>query len=197
MNQKDIKPRHENMAVYETLRNSIISCEERITNEKIYMYVVYFALLTLSVESEHSWIILITYIVLIAFQTLINGDRMAVEKTSIYIRVFFENNSDIHWETLHKDQHYLRTYLAANKNIGWYTEKYGSSLLAIVSFVILPFISLQKCNDFCLLPSYLVIEQIIALFLCIFVIAINRKLYINKGDTGGELEKGIRKFYKQ
>ena len=197
MNQKDIKSKHENMAVYETLRNSIISGEERITNEKIYMYVVYFALLALYVESGHSWMILITYLVLAVFQTLINGERIAVEKTSTYIRVFFENNSDIHWETLHKEQHYLRAYLVATRNIGWYMEKHGSSSLAIVSFLILLITSLQQFHSFCLLPSNLVIELIIAFFSCIFVIGINGRLYINNGDTGGELENDIREFYKK
>ena len=83
-----MKPMKENIAVYETLRNSIVSCEERIANEKIYMYVVYFAMLAFSFE--RSWMILVSYLVLIVFQTLINGDRMAVEKASTYIRIFFE-----------------------------------------------------------------------------------------------------------
>lgn len=190
MNRKDIKPKSENIIVYEALRNSIISCEERINNEKIYMYVTYFALLAFGFD--HSWTILLTYPVLIAFQSLINGDRMAIEKTSTYIRVFFENNSDIHWETLHKDQRYLHAYSVATRNIGWFIEKHASSLLAIFSFLTSLITFSQQCNYF-----FSLLSLIFAFVLCIGVIIINMKLYINNGDTGGELENSIREFYKQ
>ena len=184
-----MKPMQENIVVYETLRNSIISCEERITNEKIYMYVVYFTLLAFGFE--HRGMLLVSYLVLIVFQTLINGDRIAVEKASTYIRVFFEENSDIHWETLHKEQQHLKAYIEATRNVGWYIEKYGASLLALISFLVLLIISLQQYG----LPLGLVIELILAGLLCIVVIFINTKLYINNGDTGGDLENSIREFY--
>ena len=87
------------MAVYETLRSHIISCENRISNERISMYVVYFALLAFAVN--YSWLILVSFLVLIVFQTLINMDRILISKASIYIKEFFEENSNIHWETWH------------------------------------------------------------------------------------------------
>ena len=189
-----MKPIQENIVVYETLRNSIISCEERIANGKIYMYVVYFTLLAFGFE--HRGMILVSYLVLIVFQTLINGDRMAVEKASTYIRVFFEKNGDIHWETLHKEQRQLKAYITATRNIGWHIEKYGASMLALISFLVLLITSLQQYS-FCALPLELVIELILAALLYIVVIFINTRLYINNGDTGGDLENSIREFYKK
>ena len=193
MNREKEKSVQENIVVYETLRNSIISCEERLVNEKIYMFVVYFALLAFSFD--RSWLILVSYPVLIVFQTLINGDRQAVEKASIYIRVFFEENGNIHWETLHKEQYHLKAYKKATRNIGWYIEKSGSSILALTSFLALLIISLQQYS-LCTLPSDLKIELMVAIFLCIFVFYINRKMYINNGDMEGDLENSIREFYQ-
>ena len=97
---------------------------------------------------------------------------------------------------MHKDQHHLRAYWAATRNIGWYIEKFGSSLLALTSFLTLLITSLQQYS-FYTLPSDLVIELIVSVILCIVVISINMRLYTNNGDTGGELEDSIREFYKE
>lgn len=184
----------ENIAVYETLRNNIISCEERITNEKIYMYVVYFALLAFGVE--RTGILMLSYLVLIVFQTMINRDRTAIEKASAYIRIFFEEKGDIHWESLHKEQRHLRAYWTKTRNIGWYIEKFSSSLLALTTLLILLITFLQR-SSFCKLPLNLALELIAALFLCIAVLFLNTRLYTNNGDIGGEIENSIRLFYKE
>ena len=194
MEQERTNATKENIAVYETLRNSIINCENRISNEIVSMYVVYFALLAFGFD--HSWMILVSYLVLIAFQAQINGDSLAIEKASTYIRVFFEQGSDIHWESLHKDRYHIAVYKAAARDISWYIKKYGSSMLALVSFLVLLITSLQQYG-FCALPPELVIELLLAIFLCVVVILINLRSYINNGDTGGAIEESIRRFYEK
>ncbi|MGM9615699.1 MAG: hypothetical protein ACI3W7_09280 [Oscillospiraceae bacterium] len=192
MDPKDSKSVQEKLAVYDTLRDSIISCENRMVNEKIYMYIVYFTLLTLGYD--HTWAILVSYLVLIVFQSLINEEAVAVEKASTYIRIFFEKDMDIHWETLHKNELFLSKYLPSVRTIGQYIENHGASILAIISFLVLLTTSLQQYS-FLKLPSELVVELILSVILCVAVIYINKNLYINNGDTGSDLETGIVDFY--
>lgn len=81
------KPKEE-LIVYEMVRNTIISCEERVRNETIYMYVIYFAML--SFAFENNWLFLVTFIVLISFQSMMYADRLSIEKASAYIQVFLK-----------------------------------------------------------------------------------------------------------
>lgn len=194
---KELKQEH--IAVYETLRSSIISCEERIVNEKIYMYMAYFALMTFGIDRR--WTVLFSYLLLIAFQTLINGEKMSVKRCSTYIRVFFENRNDslIHWETLHtkENEDYIQSYVRKTRGAIWHhIEKFSASFLAITSLLILLFTSLQEYN-FSELPSGLTIEIIFSVLLCVFVIYINGKLYTDDKDSEDTWEKDIKDYYKK
>ena len=82
----------ENIVIYEALKNTVLHCEDGIRNARIYMYSVYFVLLGIGFDN-HRWIIFITFFVLIAFQTMINTDRVAIERVSSYLRIFFETKS--------------------------------------------------------------------------------------------------------
>lgn len=193
------EPKQEHIVVYETLRSSIISCEERIVNEKIYMYMAYFALMTFGID--RSWTILFSYLLLIAFQTMINGEKMSVKKCSTYIRVFFENadNSLIHWETLHtkENEKFIQSYIRKTRGAAWHhIEKFSSSFLAIVSLFILLITSLQKYN-FNGLPMDIIIEIIFAVLLCVFVIYINSKLYTDDKDSKDTWESDIKEYYNE
>lgn len=88
MSSQECNKKTEEIAVYEALRNSIVSIEERVINTKCYMYVLYFTLLGFGLEFPH--LLIISYLVLIVFQTMINGDKLGAEKASAYIRIFFE-----------------------------------------------------------------------------------------------------------
>ena len=127
----------ETIEVYNTLRNSIIRNEESIVNESIYMYVVYFAMLTLGLSNDI--LLLTSFIVLIVFQTMINEERLAIERASAYIRVFFENTQEynIHWETLHKDPRFLTRYGKIYHNVSSLTRKCGATFLAALSLIIM------------------------------------------------------------
>ena len=168
----------ENLAVYEALRSSIVCCEDRIRNSTINMYVVYFAML--SFGFEYNWLFLVTFIVLITFQSMINVDRLSIEKTSCYIRVFFEERrDDIHWESLHKDTLHLLAYNSEIRNIGWYFNTSASSFLAIISFVSLLLVSVKRYT-LIRMPTDVFLEIIIAFCLCVIVIYINRRNWVKR-----------------
>ena len=187
---KNKKLEHENMAVYETLRSHIISCENRISNERISMYVVYFALLAFAVN--YSWLILVSFLVLIVFQTLINMDRILISKASIYIKEFFEKGSNIHWETWHSDK-YFKIYRKNYKNIAWWINEIAASLLAFVSFAALLITSFQqyRIED---LPTRLVVEIILATILLCFIIYINLSFYYKLESIEIILEDSVKKL---
>lgn len=163
------KPKEE-LIVYEMVRNSIVSCEERVRNETIYMYVTYFTML--SFGFTYNWLFLVTFIVLVTFQSMINCDRLAVEKASAYIRVFFEESGyNIHWESLHKDMDFLSVYDAQAKNLGWYFNTSSSSILAIISFISM-LGSSYKAQGFDYLLHGKAIELAVGFIVCLIVIYI-------------------------
>lgn len=189
------KNQTESPMVYEALRSSIVSCEERIRNETINMYIIYFTMF--SIGFTYNWLFMVSCIVLISFQSMINADRLSIEKASAHIRVFFEENrEDIHWESLHKDALHLSIYNAEIKNIGWYFDKYGSSVLAIFSFFSL-LISVLKTKSITALKPEIIAQVAITLGLVFVVIYINCKFYINTGKQENPISVSIQRFYQK
>lgn len=189
------KKQTESPMVYEALRNSIVSCEERIRNETINMYVIYFTMF--SFGFTYNWLFMVSCIVLISFQSMINADRLSIEKASTYIRIFFEENrADIHWESLHKDASHLYVYNAEIKNIGWYFDKYGSAILAIFSFFSL-LISVLKTPNISAINSVMISQLVITLVLVLIVIYMNCKYYINTGKKEDPISTSIQRFHQK
>lgn len=191
------KYRHngENLAVYEALRNSIVSCEERIQNISINMYIVYFAMF--SFGFTFNWLFPASCMMLISFQAMINIDRRSIEKVSAYIRVFFEEQrKDIHWESLHKDAEHLLAYNNEVRNIGWYFDRYGSSILASFSLISLLFsiLSNQKLTTS---PVESITQIAVTFCFVVLVVCINRKLFRNTGIQEDGITKSIRVFYQK
>ena len=137
---------------------------------------------------------MVSFVVLIIFQTLINEDRIAIEKVSAFIRVFFENpREDIHWETLNKDIDAMKFYNKRIRNLGWYINKTGSSFLAIISFATLTINLFQA--DGLQLTVFSKIQMALGLILVASVIYINSKLYIpDKTAIIANIDKDIENF---
>lgn len=96
----------ESLAVYESLRNEIISTQSTRTNLIVYMYTVYVVLLGLGVQQSRIFYV-ISFIILISFQSKINRSKYTIARISTYIRVFFEDKNEdtnIHWETSNVDK---------------------------------------------------------------------------------------------
>lgn len=124
----------EKTCVYETLRNEIISTQEQQRNVWIYMYVLFCTLFVLGLQWS-KYLFLVTYIVLIPFQCIINDYLWSVSKISTYIRVFFEDDiyNGIHWECFHLYSPYRRYYSEKVKSITGVLEITGSIHLGILS----------------------------------------------------------------
>ncbi len=189
----------EDLVVYTALREHILHKEDEITNEIIYMYVTYFALLSVG-SIWNNWISLISFIDLIVFQSMINSSQWAIIKASLYIRIFFEKQYDgIHWELLHEDDYYQSVHSPINRNIGWYFRKFVTSFLSLISFLSILFSVLCQVNyDFYNLTPNSILQIILALILCIFTIYVNI-LYLNVQNNNSpaavDLKKAIENFY--
>lgn len=189
----------ENIAEYELLRENILHIEDRITNEVIYMYVTYFALLAIS-SIWDNWLSLISFIDLIIFQSMINTELWGLKKSSIYINVFFETKrNDLHWELMHINPSYDSAYSKINKGLGWYICKGSSSFLAIVSFlvILIPILHLSNWN-FCAISDEEFAKIVLSLVLCALAISINEKYFRIRDDktVDDQLFDLIKNFYK-
>ena len=193
--QDDASEPEENIAEYSALRDSIIQCENSIKNETLYMYVIYFALIVLGFE--HSWMFLVSFVVLIIFQTHINEDRIAIEKVSAFIMIFFEQKrEDIHWETFNKDLHGMQFYNNHIRNLGWYINKAGSTFLAAISLIALIITILQTDQD--QITAFSAIQLMVGFILFLVVGYINSKLYTNsKTFIIASIDNGLKDFKKR
>lgn len=97
MNKNAVKK--EDIAVYESLRNEIISTQGIRSNMIVYMYTVFVVLFGLGVEISRVFFFVAVF-VLLSFQAKINRCKQVIARISAYIIVYFEKETDsIHWET--------------------------------------------------------------------------------------------------
>lgn len=186
----------ENMVVYEALKNTALHCEDGIRNARIQMYTVYFVMLPFSFT--YHGIFFVTFIVLIAFQAMINTEKIAIERVASYIRVFFEETrNDMHWSLLNKNAEHLDSYNKQYRNIGWYINIYASSILAVISFTSMVVVCTTQNKAADNIPLSVCAQIGVALLLCIVTIVVNTKYYDFKTgeDIISALDRGIRKFY--
>lgn len=186
----------EKMEVYETIRNEIISLQESQRTVWIYMYVLFATLFVLGLElSEH--LFLVSYVVLIPFQCVINDYHWSISKMSTYIRVFFEEeDQDIGWESLHVYSYYRDYYKNKSKSIRGIIRISGAVHLGFLSTVFYCWHILKESyfgEGFALSIENL-IWIILSIMLFIFLVLINKDFYHNY-DT--ELEDVIKKYKKE
>lgn len=123
----------ENIQEYLALRNEIISMQERERNVWIYMYVLYSTLFVLGLQLSH-YLFLVSYIILIPFQCVINDFLWSVTKIATYIRVFFENERcDMNWENLHIYEGYQDYYKKKSNTLTGIIRTSGSVHLGVIS----------------------------------------------------------------
>lgn len=118
---------------YVSLRNEIISIEEQQRNVWIYMYVIFCSLFILGLEWSH-YLFLVTYIVLIPFQCVINNSLWSIRKISTYIRVFFENDGNkLYWESFHLYYPYMNYHKEKSKCINDIVMISGATHLGLLA----------------------------------------------------------------
>lgn len=187
----------ENLVVYETLRNTIISCEERIANETIYMYVIYFTVFSLGFK--FNWLALVSIGILIVFQTMINTDQLAIDRASVYIEIFFENvRGDIHWELINRDLLHNLAFYESDRSIGWYINKYSASILGSASLVLF-YSSLFKQYDYDIQPilENHAMEVVLSVVLYLIVVHLNRRLFFNRNEGKQKIVESVQAFYEK
>ena len=183
------------MSEYESIRSEIVSMEEQKRNVWIHMYILFVTLFILGIEWSY-YLFLVTYIVLIPFQVVINRYGWAISKMSTYIRIFYEeNDKNINWENMHVFIGYKE-----------YVEKYNISIIGKIrttgvtqlgflatSFYIV-FLMYDKYSQksFDLVPLD-VISIVISICLFFLVVILNRE-YNKSHDT--DLETVIRGYKK-
>ena len=186
----------EKIEVYESIRNEIVTMEGLQRNVWIYMYVLFCTLFVLGLQWSH-YLFLVSYIILIPFQCVINDYRWSISKMSTYIRVFFEKeSSDISWESLHVSEYYKEYDRRKRKSI---KSIVGMSGAVHLGFLATGFYCGYTLNNSCINNKFIldignIALIIISIILLMFLITINREYYKNYDI---ELENVMRKYKKK
>ena len=135
--KKSIKK--EDMAVYETLRNEIISTQGIRTTLVVYMYTVYCAIVTfesvtsklLQINNKISFVV--SVVILVLFQSKIHRCSFTFARISAYIIAFFETDrGDINWE---KANFISGDDRKAENKIILFLSSTGAPFLGVLSFL--------------------------------------------------------------
>lgn len=186
----------EKMETYETIRNELIVIEEMQRNVWIYMYVLFCTLFVLGLEWSH-FLFLVSYVILIPFQCVINDYQWSIAKMSTYIRIFFEeDDKEIGWESLHKYPAYISYYKNKSKSIRGIIRISGAVHLGFLSTIFYCLNVLYKSynNGIFTIDIISLIWIIVSIICFIFLVLINKDFYYNY-DT--ELENVIRKYKEE
>lgn len=178
---------------YTSLRNEIISCEEQQRTVWIYMYILFGTLFVLGIERSY-FMFLVTYIILIPFQVVINRYAWSITKLSTYIRLFYEQEErHLNWESMHTCNEYKLYYKNINSSITGIMRNSGGTQLGFLStsfFIIVLLYNNYQGNRFHL--TLIDVSLIfLSLFLFLIIIIINKEF--NK-SYDNELELVIQKY---
>ena len=100
------------------------------------MYLLYIPIFTFAFEINNYHLILITYMILIPYQAIINNMEWNVSRISAYIRIFYEGEqSSQRWETMNTEYKPYADYLekAKIKSVSGFVRRAGSVHLAALS----------------------------------------------------------------
>lgn len=186
----------EKMEVYETIRNEIISIQELQRNMWIYMYVLFGTLFVLGLEWSN-YLFLVSYVILIPFQCIINDYQWSISKMSTYIRIFFEEQDrNMGWESLHIYSRYKEYFMNRSKSIGGIIRISGAVHLGGLSTFFYCWDILQKSyiNGIFTIGIMDLVWIVIAIVLFTILILVNKDFY---HDYDSELEEVMRKYKEE
>ena len=171
------------MNEYDSLRNELISFEEQQRSVWIYMYVLFIALFVLGIEFSYS-LFLVTYIILIPFQAVMNRYNMSITRISTYIRLFYENDSNkLNWECLQIYDEYKKYNKKHRNSISGMVRFSGVSQLGLLatSFYIFNLLSLRYNNNIFNLNAFDIFFIMVSI--CLFILTIILNIEYNKNVT--------------
>lgn len=184
----------ENLLIYEALRNELIRLQSGITNETIYMYVVYITLFAFGYR--HNWLLLASFIVLIVFQAMISRDWWSMTKCSAYICTFFETpRKDMHWESFHRFEKYKQLKGKMDKELCWIIYRWSATFLATTSLIALVALEIenyQKSNGN--LPLSEIIILILGFVFFHIVLLTNRRVFSKSDEDTTGLKKCTEEY---
>lgn len=186
----------EKMEVYEAIRNELIVVEEMQRNVWIYMYVLFCTLFVLGLEWSY-FLFLVSYVILIPFQCVINDYQWSIAKMSTYIRIFFEKeDKEIGWESLHTYSGYKKYYRNKSKSIRGIIRISGAVHLGFLSTFFYCWNILQKSyvNGAFTIGIVELIWVVISIILFIILILVNKDFY---HDYDNELEDVMKKYKEE
>lgn len=183
----------EQLYLYNSLRNEIISIEEVQRNVWIYMYILFCTLFVLGLQWS-KYLFLVTYIVLIPFQCVINDYSWSISKLSAFIRVFIESESDIKWESFHGYYPFTKYYKEKSNTIIGIIRVSGSVHLGLLATgFFCGYVIIETFVEYhFILPTFdliLMFLSIVLLFILIIVCKEFRKEYFYQLEPIMELYK--------
>lgn len=122
------------LAELNNLRNEIISKQEQKRNVWLHMYILFISLFVLGLQISH-YLFLLTFVILIPYQEVINNMEWNVSRISAYIRVFYESdNPNLNWETMNAKYAPYLDYLGKRvKGISGFVRNAGSIHLGFLA----------------------------------------------------------------
>ncbi|MDE6590458.1 MAG: hypothetical protein K2K53_09000 [Oscillospiraceae bacterium] len=116
------------------LRNEIISKQEQKRNVWLHMYILFISLFVLGLEISY-YLFLLTFVIIIPYQEVINNMEWNVSRISAYIRTFYEkDNPDLNWETMNTHYRPYLDYLEKRvKGVSGFVRNAGSIHLGFLA----------------------------------------------------------------
>ena len=122
------------LAKLSNLRDEIISKQEQKNNVWLHMYILFVSLFVLGLEVLH-YLFLLTFVILIPYQEVINNMEWNVSRISAYIRIFYEeDNPDLNWESMNTQHQSYLDYLGKRvKGFSGFIRNAGSIHLGFLA----------------------------------------------------------------
>lgn len=122
------------LAELNNLRNEIISDQQQKRNVWLHMYILFVSLFVIGLEVSH-YTFLLTFVILIPYQEVINNMDWNVSRISAYIRIFYESKDpNLNWETMNtKYIPYRRYFDKRIKGVTGFIRNAGSIHLGFMA----------------------------------------------------------------
>jgi len=124
------------MDEYNALRAELVAKQERKAQVWLHMYILYISLFVLSVDKNRYGLLLLTFVVLIPYQEVINNLEWNVSRISAYIREFYEDETSAQrWETMNPTYKPYTEFLQNQKvnTLSGFVRRAGSIHLGLLS----------------------------------------------------------------
>lgn len=189
---------HENMNEYSALRSEILTVEQNGMTCKMYMYTVFFAII--SFAFKYRILFIVALVVLLVFQSFLNFNLWMLRKVSIYIELFFEKErNDIHWETMQTAPEYEGIDDDFHDRFSVWISDHAAGMLALIAasfdfyFIISEIINRGGifCGGISFADITLMAEIIVIVLLCVAVLVVTHQSDVSMDN---EIRAAIRKY---